>query len=308
MLNKLVSWMIPAVPRRVVGQVAGRYIAGESRDSALDLVSRLRAQGFVTTLDVLGEDITRLDQAGEAVEEYLALIAALAARFPDERNVSLKLSQFGLAFDQEACFREVARVVERAATEDTFVRLDMEDARFTDATLAIYRRLRDEVWPRVGTVLQARLRRTVEDARRLAGEGASIRLCKGIYREAAAVAFTGFEEVRRAYVEAARALLRGGALVGFATHDQPLIERIRPEIQVAGVGLERVEFQALLGVPIRSVLEGLRDEGFRVRLYVPFGKDWYAYSLRRLKENPEMAGAIALSLLKRDRMDAATTT
>jgi proline dehydrogenase len=152
-------------------------------------------------------------------------------------------------------------------------------------------------------VLQARLKRTVEDARRLAGEGANIRLCKGIYQEPAERAHTGRDEIRDAYVAAFEELLGGASRVGIATHDRPLIRRIEQSIAERDAGATELEFQALLGVPVRSTLERLRDAGYPVRLYVPFGDEWYAYSVRRLRENPQLAGAIARGLFSRDRLD-----
>jgi proline dehydrogenase len=299
MFNKLVSWMIPAVPRRIVHQVAKRYIAGETRESAIGLARELGDSGFVTTLDMLGEDTTSFDDASAAAAAYGSLIGAMAAAGV-ERNISIKLSQLGLRLDPTRAFGQLERVLAVAAEHKSFVRFDMEDSSVTDLTIEAYRRAR-EIWPRVGTVLQARLRRTIDDARELAAEGANLRLCKGIYREPRTIAFTRRSEIREAYVEAARLLLDGDSYVGLATHDIPLIERLEVEFGQLGAAEERFEFQALLGVPIRSVLARLRDAGHKVRIYIPYGDEWYAYSIRRLKENPQMAGAIARGLLKRDR-------
>jgi proline dehydrogenase len=301
MLTKLTSWMIPAVPRRIVHQVARRYIAGESKEQAIELAARLGEQGFVTTLDMLGEDIESLDQAAQAAAGYADLIAAMA-RAGVPRNISIKLTQLGLRLDPDRAFDQLRRVLDAAAEHDTFVRIDMEDSSITDPTIEQMLRAR-EIWPRVGTVLQARLRRTADDARRLAAIGANLRLCKGIYREPKRIAFKRKEEIRESYLTAARALLAGGAYVGLATHDVPLIEKLEVEIDQLGVTDDRFEFQALLGVPMRSTLERLRDAGHKVRLYVPFGAEWYAYSVRRLKESPQMAGAIAKGLFKGDRLD-----
>ncbi|MFH2007712.1 MAG: proline dehydrogenase family protein [bacterium] len=304
MLSRLLSWMLPAVPRRAVQRVASRYISGDTAESAIALSAALAAQGFVTTIDVLGEDTTTLEQARAAATEYVELMEAMA-RAGVERNVSLKLSQLGLRVDGSRAFDELRRVLDGAAGHDFFVRIDMEDSSVTDQTLELYRRAREH-WPRVGTVLQSRLRRTVDDARQLADEGANVRLCKGIYREHRSLAYRRRGEIRSSYLEAARALLAGRTHAAFATHDLPLLEQVRSaaaELRPNGQGFE---FQALLGVPIRSSLEALRDQGYPVRLYVPFGKQWYAYSVRRLRENPQLAGAIVRGLFSRDRMDAGT--
>jgi len=297
MFNKLVSWMIPAVPRGVVQRVASRYIAGETMTSAIDLARELRSRGFLTTLDMLGEDVSSLDQARGAAASYVELIEAMAAAGV-ERNVSIKPTQLGLRLDSSRAFEQLRPVLEAAADHDTFVRLDMEDSSVTDLTIDLYRRAR-RIWPRVGTVLQARLRRTLDDARSLAAEGANLRLCKGIYLEPRAIAFTRRREIRRSFMECARVLLGGTAYPALATHDPWLIERLEVEITQQPVSAGGFEFQALLGVPMRTTHARLLAAGHKVRLYVPFGDQWYAYSVRRLKENPQMAGAIAKGLFKR---------
>jgi len=283
-----------------VARVARRYIAGETREQALSLAARLQAEGFLTTLDMLGEDVSGWEDVEQAARAYTELIEAVAtAGVP--RHVSLKPTHFGLKLDPDRAAATLADLLEVARRRDVAVTIDMEDASTTDATLALWRRVR-AAGSEVGVVLQARLHRTEADAVALAAEGATVRLCKGIYKEPASIAWTGREEIRAAWVRAARVLLAGSGRVQLATHDEILVDRIRPEI--AGAEPARVEFQALLGVPVRTLLEGLRAGGWPVRLYVPYGRDWYAYSLRRLRENPDMASAIALSLLRRDRIYA----
>lgn len=303
MLNQLVIWMLPAIPRPIVHQVAGRYIAGDTREKAIALIRALTQRGYRVTVDQLGEDTVNLDQARGATAEYLQLMEDLAAAGV-ERNISLKLTQFGLRLDKEGAFDHVKRMLEVAARHEFFVRIDMEDSTVTDVTLEFYHRAR-QIYPRVGTVLQARLFRTIEDARQLAAEGANIRLCKGIYKEPAAVAHTRMRDINEAFVAAARILMDGPSYVGLATHDVPLIERLKKEIDARPAAVRtQLEFQALLGVPVRRTLEQLMAEKYTVRLYVPYGREWYAYSVRRLKENPDMAMAIAKSLFSRNRLDA----
>jgi proline dehydrogenase len=297
MIAGLVSWMIPMVPRRIVHKVARRYIAGETMESAIELSRELGDREFVTTLDMLGEDIETLDQAREAAAGYRELIGKMAAAGV-ERNVSIKLSQLGFRLDPVQAFAELRRVLDAAQEHDTFVRFDMEDSSVTDLTIEFYRRAR-EIWPRVGTVLQSRLRRTVDDARELAAEGANLRLCKGIYREPKSIAYAGRKEIRESYMTCARELMNGSAYLAMATHDIWLIDRLEVEVTQRPVAEQDFEFQALLGVPMRETLARLRDAGHKVRIYVPFGDQWYAYSIRRLKENPQMAGAIARGLFKR---------
>jgi proline dehydrogenase len=303
MLNQIVIWMLPAVPRPIVHQVAGRYIAGDTREKAIELIRALSQRGYHVTVDQLGEDTVHLDQARAATAEYVQLMEALATAGV-ERNISLKLTQFGLRLDQTIAFDQVKRLLDIAAQHDFFVRIDMEDSTVTDLTLDFYHRAK-QIYPRVGTVLQSRLLRTVEDARQLAAEGANIRLCKGIYKEPASVAHTRMRDINDAFVAAARVLMDGPSHVALATHDVPLVNRLKEEIGVRPAEVRaKLEFQALLGVPVRRTLEQLMGEGYLVRLYVPYGREWYAYSVRRLKENPDMAMAIAKSLFSRNRVDA----
>ena len=301
MFGSLVTRLLPVVPQGIVRRVAGRYIAGETPDSAIALAAALAREGFVTTIDVLGEDIVEPAQATATADAYVALMRQMHAAGV-ERNVSLKLTQLGLRLDEGRAFAELERILAVAELLDSFVRIDMEDSSVTDVTLELYARARRR-WHRVGAVLQARLRRTVDDARRLAATGADIRLCKGIYQEPAELAYVEADEIRDAYVAAFEELNGGAARIGIATHDRPLIERVEGVIAERGATSTRLEFQALLGVPIRATLERLRDAGYPVRLYVPFGDEWYAYSVRRLRENPQLAGAIMRGLFSRDRLD-----
>lgn len=301
MFSSLVTRLLPVVPQGIVRRVAGRYIAGETTESAIALAAALARDGFVTTIDVLGEDIVAPEQATATADAYVALMRQMHEA-DVERNVSLKLTQLGLRLDEGRAFAELERILAVAELLDFFVRIDMEDSSVTDVTLELHERARRR-WPRVGAVLQARLRRTVDDARRLAATGADIRLCKGIYQEPAELAYTGADEIRDAYVAAFEELHGGATRIGIATHDRPLIERIEGVIAARGPTRATLEFQALLGVPIRATLERLRDAGYPVRIYVPFGDEWYAYSVRRLRENPQLAGAIVRGLFSRDRLE-----
>ncbi len=304
LVNGMIARSLPALPRGLVRRVAGRYIAGDSAELALALARGLKQAGFESTVHILGEDVTNAEEAARAAESYLDLMESMQAAGVS-RNVSVKPSQLGIRFDEGRAFELLREVLASARQRDFFVRLDMEDSSLTDVTLDLHRRAR-EIWPRVGTVLQARLLRTPDDARALAGTGASIRLCKGIYAESRSNALQGKQEIREAFMEVLRLLLEGGAFVGLATHDLDLIGRVRAEVLEPGDFAGRLEFQALLGVPIRSTLESLRDEGYPVRLYVPFGHDWYAYALRRVRESPQIAGSITRSLFSRDRLDASS--
>lgn len=242
-----------------------------------------------------------LSQAGAAADAYIDLLDRLKDG-EATRNVSVKLTQLGLRIDETAAVDNLTRLLEHAQTMDAFVRIDMEDASLTDVTLGIYRTVQDRGY-NTGTVLQARLKRTRADAAAL--KNASIRLCKGAYKEADAVAYERQRDIRRSYMDVFHTLIENGCRTAVATHDLKLISRVRTAIERESIPKDRVEFQSLLGVPIRKTLEELRADGFAVRLYVPFGDASMSYSIRRLNENPDLATAIVKSLLRRDRFDAA---
>lgn len=300
LLNRFIVTTLPLVPRFVVGKVARRYVAGENLEEALDVVARLNGEGAMATLDVLGESVSTREPAEAAVEEYLRLIDAIAARGLDA-NVSLKPTQLGLSFDPDFCRDNIGRVVERAAQHDSFVRIDMEDRTTTDATIDVFRQLHrrhgDGQHGRVGIVLQAYMRRTLADIAALPGELTNVRLCKGIYIEPRQDAWKGYETVRLAFLQALEKLLRQGVYVGIATHDEYLTCGAVGLIDKLGIDRDRYEFQMLLGVDaaLRKILIA---GGHRLRVYVPYGPDWYDYSIRRLRENPEVAGHVMRAFLR----------
>jgi proline dehydrogenase len=215
-----------------------------------------------------------------------------------DSNVSVKLTALGLNLDYDVCRADLRVVVEDAASRGNFVRIDMEDSSTTDDTLRLYRELREEGYDNVGVVLQAMLRRTYDDIAGLADLKPNVRLCKGIYVEPPEVAYQDFEEVQASYVGALEALLDAGSYVGIATHDEWLLDEGRRLVAEHGLSRAEYEFQMLLGVRPRLGDELVR-EGHRLRIYVPFGRHWYAYSLRRLQENPKIAGYIAADTLGR---------
>lgn len=300
MLARLLITMLGVMPRPIIRRVAGRYIAGDNKEDAIALAAQLNRDGFAVTIDHLGEDVTQADQARRELDAYGELMAAMTAAGVD-RNISIKLTQLGLRQDPGLAFALFEKLLAAAGADDFFVRIDMEDSSVTDATLDFYERGR-AIWPRIGTVLQARLRRTAEDAARLAQAGASFRLCKGIYLEPPELAYQDPGRINAAYMDVLRILLDAGAHVAIATHDAQLIAQSRFLVKTHPGAMGRHEFQALLGVPIRNTLESLRREGHVVRIYLPFGQDWYAYSLRRLRENPRIAVQIAGSLFRRDHL------
>ncbi len=293
-LNQLIARTLPIVPKPIVGRVSRPYIAGETLDDAMGVVETLNRQGTMATLDILGEFTTHLDQASRTTALYVEVLDRIHHEGVDA-NVSVKLTALGLLVDPDACYRNVREIVGHAKSLGNWVRLDMEDSKCTDLTLEIHGRLEEELG-NVGCVVQAYLRRTLDDARTLAEIGANVRVCKGIYVEPRDIAFQDRTLVRRSFVETVRTLLSRGSYVGIATHDEVVAWECEQIVRELDLPPDRYEFQMLLGVDerLRDILKAC---GHRMRVYVPFGEAWYAYSLRRLKENPSIAGHILRATL-----------
>ena len=291
LLDRAIVRVLPAVPRRVVGRLSDRYIAGAELADALSAVRALNQVGKKATLDVLGEEVATEDEANAIRDEYERAMGAIEAEGLDA-NVSVKLTGLGLGVDPELCARSVRALAELAGGHGRFVRIDMEDSSTTSATLELYRTLRNDGFENVGIVLQAMLRRTLDDVASLAGLRPNVRVCKGIYLEPAAIAYQGDEAIRLNFVETIAALWEDGAKVAVAKALSLIEER--------GLGHERYEFQLLLGVREELADELVRG-GHTVRIYVPYGRKWYEYSLRRLQENPKIAGYVARDLVSRVR-------
>ena len=296
-LDRAIVRLLPAVPKPVVQKLSERYIAGPELKDARATVRRINAEGKMATIDVLGEEITNEDEAAAIVRAYQDVFADIE-RCGLDANVSVKLTALGLKLDYDVCRVNLETVVADAASRNNFVRIDMEDSSTTDDTLRLYRALRERGYDNVGVVLQAMLRRTVSDVRALADLRPSVRLCKGIYVEPPEVAYREFGTVRANFVRALEALLDAECYVGIATHDEWLVDQGRRIVDARALERDEYEFQMLLGV--RPALgNGLVREGHRLRIYVPFGRHWYAYSLRRLQENPKIAGYIAADTVGR---------
>jgi proline dehydrogenase len=297
LVDSAIVRLLPAVPRPVVRKISERYIAGEELDDALRLVRRLNDQGKLATIDVLGEEITEPEEARAIAAAYREAFEAIERGRLDS-NVSVKPTALGLKLGYELFRSNLVEVVTHAAERGNFVRIDMEDSSTTDDTLRAYRELRGAGHENVGVVLQARLKRTLADLAELAELRPNVRLCKGIYVEPAEIAYRDFDSVRASFVQALEELLELGCYVGIATHDEWLLEQGRRLVAARGLGGEEYEFQMLLGV--RPALgDELVREGHRLRIYTPFGRHWYAYSLRRLQENPKLAGYIAADTVGR---------
>lgn len=298
LFDRLVSKSLPFLPRFMVRVVARKYIAGETLADAMNTVTRLNGERTMATIDVLGEFVRSREVALRETEQSIAVLREIH-RLGLQANLSVKLTSLGLDIDTEFCFENVRRVVACAAEHGSFVRTDMENSPYTDRTIEIQRRLRREFPNNVGIVLQAYLRRTYADTLALAEEGVNFRLCKGIYVESESIAFKGREEIQQNYLKCLEAMIDRGCYVGIATHDDVLIDGARSIVENRQLNRERYEFQMLLGVRDAKRRE-LVSQGHRLRVYVPFGEDWYGYSIRRLKENPAIAGHVFKAMFTGD--------
>ena len=297
LFDAMVKYGMPWVPKSIVSRVASRYVAGETVDDALRTLREMNGEGAMGTVDVLGEEIRERSKTEAAVSQYLDLLDRIEAEGLDA-NISIKPTMLGLKIDEDLCADNVTAVVRRAAELGSFVRIDMEDHTCTDATLRLYRRIQDAHPTAVGVVLQSYLHRTTADVADLLPLSPNIRMCKGIYREPRAIAWEDFETIRANFIYNVDKLLSAGAYVGIATHDPHLVWAGMAAVDRLQVDRDRYEFQMLLGVDpeLRSII---LSAGHRLRVYVPYGRDWYPYSMRRLRENPTVAHHVVRAMLAR---------
>lgn len=297
--NKLVVKSLPFVPKPIVRKFANRYIAGETLADAVRCVRQINSEGACATLDVLGEDIFTKEEAVESRKASIEVLQTITKERLDS-NLSIKLTSLGLKLDKDFTTENVREILKVAARENIFVRFDMEDSTCTTDTIDVFQILHRE-FPKTGIVLQAYLFRTEHDATALMNNGVkNFRLCKGIYRESPEIAFQGREEVQQNYLKVLRLMFEQKAYVGIATHDSVLVDGANAMITELGLKKNEYEFQMLLGVrpELRNTLV---KDGHKVRLYVPFGEHWYGYSMRRFKENPEIAGYVARAVFMRNK-------
>ena len=293
-LDRAIAESVPVIPRPIVRRISRRYIAGDTLDEAVETVRGLNEQGCVATIDLLGESTQSKADAAAKLRDYKKVIDALDEHDLDS-GISVKLTGLGLTLSEELCRANLEEIVEYAGTRDRFVRVDMEDSPYTGVTLDMVIDLHGR-HENVGAVIQAYMRRSLEDVCRLVEAGVTVRLCKGIYDEPRKIAYKDFDTVRQNYVLLLEELFKGGVYVGVATHDEYIVWHTLRLVHQMGVPKDRYEFQVLLGVDeeLRSILV---NAGYKVRVYVPFGKDWYEYSTRRLKENPKIARYVAEDLI-----------
>jgi proline dehydrogenase len=297
LVDSAIVRLLPAVPKPVVRRISERYIAGEELDDALRVVRRLNGEGKLATIDVLGEEIANADEARAIAAAYRETFEAIERGRLDS-NVSVKLTALGLKLGYDLCRENLEAVVRHAAARGNFVRIDMEDSSTTDDALRLYREVRAAGHDNVGIVVQARLKRTLADVRELAELRPNVRLCKGIYVEPPEIAYRDHDSVRASFVQTLEELLGAGCYAAIATHDEWLVEQGQRLVADRRLGRDQYEFQMLLGVR-PGMGDALVRSGHRLRIYTPFGRQWYAYSLRRLQENPKIAGYIAADTVGR---------
>lgn len=302
MINKLIAKLLPHFPKRLIWIFSKRYIAGENIEAALRVSREVNNAGIMVTVDLLGENITKLSEAENYKQQYISLIN----RFTNEGingNFSVKPSMFGLLLDTEVCYENLREIVKTADLCNSFIRIDMEDSSCTSNEIILFKRLKNEFPSRVGLVLQAYLRRTLKDLKDLMdlhndSSPLNIRLCKGIYIENEDISFKDAQEIRNHFVEDLNFMLQNGVYAGIATHDSYLINKAYELIDHYGVPKTKYEFQMLYGVTTK-LGRSIVDKGHRMRVYIPFGNEWFNYSIRRLKENPNMVSHIIKALFIR---------
>jgi len=299
MFNKFIAAILPWFPKKFIWIFSRSYISGETIEDAMRVSKDLNSKNIKVTLDVLGEFIKTLDEADLNKKEYLNLID-ISYKNEIDGNFSLKPTSFGLLIDKNICFNHIREIVAKAASYNGFIRIDMEDSPCTDDEIELFRKLKAEFPGSVGLVLQAYLKRTLKDIEKMMDLNSSdiplsYRLCKGIYVEPEAIAYKKYEEINQHYLEDLEFMFRNKIHVGIATHDKPLVEGAYKLIEKYKVPANMYEFQMLFGVTPR-LRETIVKDGHTMRVYVPFGKQWFGYSTRRLKENPKMASHIIKAL------------
>ncbi|TDO04871.1 proline dehydrogenase family protein [Sunxiuqinia elliptica] len=302
MFNKMLANLLPYMPKKLIWLFSKRYIAGEGIDQGLEVSKKLNEKNIEVTIDLLGEFITSLEQAEENKNQYLEIIERFTAE-GIQGNFSLKPTMFGLLIDQEVCYQHIREIIAKAAEKNNFIRIDMEDSQCVDIEIELFKKLKKEFSGHVGLVIQAYLRRTLEDLTDFSnfpsnGYPLNFRLCKGIYVEPKQIAFKDYEEVRKHYLEDLEFMFQNKMYAGIATHDKFLVEEALKLIEKYQVPQTMYEFQMLYGVT-PELRSSIVNRGHKMRVYVPFGKQWFNYSTRRLKENPKMASHIIKALFFR---------
>ncbi|HSF18273.1 MAG TPA: proline dehydrogenase family protein [Vicinamibacteria bacterium] len=296
-LDKLIATTLPVVPKPLVRVFAQPYVAGETLEDQIRVIQTMNAQGFMVASGILGEFVTKREESERAVRDYMELLDRIAALGLDS-NIHVKPTHLGLKLDRDFCYENVRAILGHAKKHRNFVRMDMEDSPCIDDTLWLYFRLREHA-DNVGCVIQSRMRRSLDDVRKLGEAKANVRLCKGVYLEPRQVAYTDPRIIQKNYTLLLDRLLSAGCYVGIATHDEVLVWDAYRIIERLGLEPSQYEFQMLHGVE-QGLRRLVRDAGHRLRVAVPYGPNWYPYSVRRLKKNPAIAGYVLKAVFSRN--------
>ena len=296
-MNSFLTSTFPLLPRWIAKLFAKPYVAGETEDEAVTHVKALNDRGFAATVDILGEHVLTTDEARDITNQYCHIYDRIFSESLD-CNISIKPTHIGMNISLAEAMANTTAILNKAKEHGNFLRIDMESSPFTDQTFELYDHCK-KIYENVGVVVQSYLHRSLEDMERLANESFNSRICKGIYREPDTIAFQGRGKIKDNFLDLAKTMAAKGAYAGYATHDQDLLDRILEWIETENISGDLFEFQALYGVPMSGRLNALRDAGYKVRIYVPFGPDWFDYSIRRLKENPDIAGYVIKNMFKK---------
>ncbi len=298
LFNKLILIILKLLPRKLIFAFAGRYVAGENVYTALDVTKRLNKNGYSVTLDILGEHTKNKIEANKITEEYKEIFLLIKKQMLD-CNISLKPTHIGLDLSKEYCKQNLNILLEAAKENNNFLRIDMEDSKVTDTTIQLFHACYKN-YKSVGTVFQSYLFRTESDILNLNIDRVNFRLCKGIYKESPNISIQSKKEINKNFLKLLKLGFKNNAYIGIATHDLKLLEGIYKIIDEMNIPKNRFEFQVLYGVPMSGWLEKHLQNGYKVRVYVPFGPDWYDYSLRRLKENPNILGYVLKNIFSKN--------
>ena len=292
LLNSLLTATVPFLPRWIVRPFALPYVAGETIDEALQAAEAVSREGFSVTLDILGEHTLDVKISQKITEDYCSLYNLITQKNLD-CTISLKLTHLGLDISKELAAENLNKIIISARPGNRGLTIDMENSSYTSQTLDMYKTAL-EFYENTGTVLQAYLHRSMDDLKQIMSPKLRLRICKGIYLEDGKIAFKNGNQINENYIALCQTLLKGEGFVEIATHDTELIHDLDRWISENHIPMDRFEFQVLYGVPMGNTLENLKDKGYRVRVYIPFGDKWYEYSIRRLKENPNIVGYVCV--------------
>ena len=294
MINNILASSVSVMPKWFIKLFSKSYIAGHRPKEVIDIVKNLNSQGFSATIDILGEHINSQDKTNSVTKEYIQIYNDIAKNSVDS-NISVKPTHIGLDISMDLALENFKILINKASESSNFLRIDMESSINTDSTFKIYDDL-FKIYPKVGVVLQAYLKRSIADIEKLAGPGFNARICKGIYKENKNIAYQDPEDISKNFLAMAKAMLAKNSYACYATHDLQLIDDLVSLTKEMDADTSKFEFQVLYGVPMKGKLDELLKSGYKVRVYVPYGPDWYDYSIRRIKENPNIAGYVIKNL------------